>query len=139
MLKFRQQTIAILIAVSLSGTAWAEAEVSAQQFVEGWLALLDRGHYAESYGATAPLFKNQINATRWSASAYAARLPFGTFSSRELISAIYQHAPNGAPPGDYIVFQYSSEFGDNKRAIETITPMLVNGRWQISGYYIRAQ
>ena len=66
-----------------------------------------------------------------------ARQPLGDFSSRELIGAMYRSELPGAPTADYVVFQYKSEFKNKADAIETVTPMLVDGRWQVSGYFVR--
>ncbi len=66
-----------------------------------------------------------------------ARKPFGKFVSRELLGANYRSELPGAPTGDYVVFQFRSSFEKKDGVIETITPMLVNGSWQVSGYYVR--
>lgn len=43
----------------------------------------------------------------------------------------------GAPDGDYVVLQFATKFENNTKAIETVTPMLNEGHWRVSGYYVR--
>ena len=44
----------------------------------------------------------------------------------------------GAPDGEYVVIQYSTNFQNKKSAIETVTPMKnKGGEWRVSGYYIK--
>ena len=57
--------------------------------------------------------------------------------SRKLVSATYATSLPGAPDGEYVVLQYQTRFKYKKSAIETVTPMLDNKRWRVSGYYVR--
>ena len=43
----------------------------------------------------------------------------------------------GAPDGEYVVLQFQADFENKAQAVETITPMLDEGQWRVSGYYIR--
>jgi hypothetical protein len=55
-----------------------------------------------------------------------------------LRSKHYTNTLPGAPDGEYVVIQYETSFENKKSAIETITPMLdEDGRWRVSGYYIK--
>jgi hypothetical protein len=36
-----------------------------------------------------------------------------------------------------VVIQYEAEYEKKHSAIETITPMFEDGKWRVSGYYIR--
>ena len=53
------------------------------------------------------------------------------------MASTYTTSLPGAPDGEYVVLQYESEFQRKKYAIETVTPMLDDGQWRVSGYYIR--
>ena len=129
--------VGILLIICSQWSTAAESPQTAQQVVDVWLAQLDAEDYAATWQATAPVFKSKITSKRWAKMAKSARAPLGEFHSRKLLGAVYQNKLPGAPAGDYIVFQYESDFKKKDGVIETITPMLVNGIWQISGYYVR--
>lgn len=121
----------------ITSFAHCETDQTARQAVDNFLALMDEGAFDASYERTAPVFRAEVSLTEWVKSASTARSAFGAFKSRELIRAQYMDEVPGAPTGDYVIFQFKSKFQKKKKAIETITPVLVNGRWAVSGYYIR--
>ena len=44
----------------------------------------------------------------------------------------------GAPDGQYVVFEFDTQFAHKRAAVETVTPMRdTDGRWRVSGYFIR--
>ncbi len=43
----------------------------------------------------------------------------------------------GAPDWEYVVLQFLADIENKAQAVETITPMLDEGQWRVSGYYIR--
>jgi hypothetical protein len=50
----------------------------------------------------------------------------------------YMTSLPGAPVGEYVLIRYDTTFGKKKSSVETITPMMdKDGRWRVSGYYIR--
>ena len=66
------------------------------------------------------------------------RRPLGKALSRKLRGATYRTEVPGAPPGEYVVLQYDTQFEKLAGATETITPMREkSGVWRVSGYYIR--
>jgi hypothetical protein len=68
----------------------------------------------------------------------AAREPLGTPLSRKLRSATYSRGMPGAPPGEYVVIQFHTQFDKRPLSTETVTPMRVgDGPWKVSGYFIR--
>jgi hypothetical protein len=53
-------------------------------------------------------------------------------------SARYSRTLPGAPDGEYVVIQYSSQFANKASAVETVTPMREkDGSWKVSGYYVK--
>ena len=111
--------------------------LNAAESVELWLNVLDQGDYQTSWELTAPLFRNQVSLDQWMRMAKNARTPLGNFRSRELLSAVYRSGLPDAPEADYIIFQYRTSFAKKDEAVETVTPMLVDGVWKVSGYYVR--
>ncbi|MDH5203677.1 MAG: DUF4019 domain-containing protein [Nitrospirota bacterium] len=113
-------------------------EKSAVDASKAWLKLVDEGKYAESWNKAAQYFKNAVNKEQWKASLEAVRTPLGKVLSRKLKSKQYTKTLPGAPDGEYVVIQYETSFKNKQQAIETITPMLdKNGKWKVSGYYIK--
>ncbi len=114
------------------------AEKAAVTASGAWLALVDEGNYAESWNQAAGFFKNAVTKEQWQQSLKAVRTPLGKVIARKLKSKQYTKTLPGAPDGEYIVIQYETTFENKKSAVETLTPMLdKDGKWRVSGYYIR--
>ena len=126
-----------LILVSISVYASEDKIRDADEAAGKWLALIDGRQYLDSWDQAASLFKQQVSADNWLQSISAARQPLGAMISRKLISATYATSLPGAPDGEYVVLQYQTTFRYKKSAVETVTPMLDNKRWRVSGYYVR--
>ena len=102
-----------------------------------WLGKIDAEKYAESWDDAAAPFKNAISRSQWSGSLEAVRKPLGKSKSRKLLSKKYTESLPGVPEGKYVVIQFETEF-ENKKAVETMTPMLdKDGKWHVSGYFIK--
>jgi len=52
-------------------------------------------------------------------------------------SSEYRTTLPGAPDGEYVVIQFDSSFEHKESALETVTPVLEEGKWKVSGYYIK--
>ena len=129
--------ILVLILAPLSAYASEEKKRDADQAAGKWLALVDGLQYRDSWNNAASLFKQQVKADQWLQAITAARKPLGNMISRKLVSATYATSLPGAPDGEYVVLQYQTVFENKKSAIETVTPMLDNNSWRVSGYFIR--
>ncbi|HTR02787.1 MAG TPA: DUF4019 domain-containing protein [Thermoanaerobaculia bacterium] len=115
-----------------------DAEKAAGGAAEAWLAIVDAGQYGESWDAGAALFKSALTREQWIQALDRVRKPLGKPLSRKLRGATYRTQVTGAPPGEYVVLQYDTQFENLKGATETITPMREkSGAWRVSGYYIR--
>ncbi len=127
--------IALLLAL---GTAHANGpEQAAEQAARAWLSQVDAGQYESSWSHTASLFKRQVTVDQWKNALAGVRQPLGAVQSRQLDSATYAKSLPGAPDGDYVVLQFKTVFEHKAAAVETVTPMLDDGAWRVSGYYIR--
>lgn len=119
-------------------TADHAREKAAVEASRAWLKLVDEGKYSESWEEAAQYFKNALTREQWKSSLESVRSPLGAVLSRNLKSAKYTTTLPGAPDGQYVVIQYETSFRNKQHAIETITPMLdKDGKWRVSGYYIR--
>lgn len=119
---------------SLAGQAEKEAVEAAQ----AWLKLVDKGDYAKSWEEAAPFLQAAVSKDDWTKSLRRALSPLGAVGSRTVQSALYTKTLPGAPDGEYVVIQFSTTFANKKSAVETVTPSKgLDGRWKVSGYYVR--
>ena len=127
-----------LIVCSQTLLADEAAEKEAQAAAKQWLALVDQGQYAESWGTASSYFKNAVPEMQWLQSMKGARQPLGKMISRRLKSATFTTSLPGTPDGQYVVIQYATSFENKASAIETVTPMRDPDRqWRVSGYFIK--
>ncbi len=116
----------------------AGKEAAAISAAEKWLATVDAGEYSSSWKEAAELFRNAVKPEQWEQSMQAARKPLGKLILRKVQTKIYKTALPGAPDGEYVVIQFETSFENKKTAIETVTPMMdKDGKWRVSGYYIK--
>lgn len=127
----------LIVLASMNAYASEQKKHDADQAAGKWLALVDGEQYSESWNRAATLFKQQVSADQWLQAIGAARKPLGSMISRKLVSATYATSLPGAPDGEYVVLQYQTRFQFKASAIETVTPMLDDNRWRVSGYYVR--
>ena len=140
--EFTLAAVLSLFALLLCTGAFAQAqqrpEQLAQQSAEAWLALVDSGNYGESWEEAAQFFKAAVSKEQWQSALRASRGPLGKLISRKLKSATFTNSLPGAPDGEYVVITYESSFEHKQSAVETVTPMLdKDGKWRVSGYYIK--
>lgn len=113
---------AFTLLAATSAGANETPEVAAQSAALAWLSLVDAGNYA----------------SQWQTAAASARAPLDALKSRTLQSATPKSALPGAPDGRYVVIEFAASFEHKASAIETVTPMMdADGKWHVSGYYIK--
>ena len=99
---------------------------------------MDSGKYAESWEETSQMFRDIVPEKEWISKMEAIRKPMGELKSRELSSAEYTTSIPGAPDGQYVIIRFNTSFTHKESALETVTPMMdKDGKWHVSGYYIR--
>ena len=129
--------IAALSVLAIAQTEADQRVQKAQSAAEEWLKLVDFGDYDQSWQKASQMFKSHVSREQWAKTAQATRSPFGQVLSRKVRKATYTDHLPGAPDGDYVVIQYETSFEHKKVAVETVTPMLDDGEWKVSGYFIR--
>lgn len=103
-----------------------------------WLALTDSGRYGESWTQAAQPFKEAISRSDWEQALTRVRKPLGEVTARTLRSATPTTRLPSAPPGEYVVIQYSTTFAAAPERSETVTSLRdADGSWRVSGYFIR--
>jgi hypothetical protein len=112
----------------------ADAERAARE----WLALIDAGNAPASWAVAASLFRDAVSEDQWARALTAARGPLGAVRARTLHAAHPATELPGAPDGQYVVFEFQTQFERKRAAVETVSPMRdKDGQWRVSGYYVR--
>jgi serine/threonine-protein kinase len=108
---------------------------AATNLSQRWLALVDEGKYAESWSAAGKLFKANVQQDKWVQALTSGRQPLGKVVSRELAGREARTEIQGAPPGNYILVAFATNFEQKTDMIETITLIQEeDGQWQVAGY-----
>jgi hypothetical protein len=132
---------ALFIAVlAFAGMSFAADEnlQAATTAAQQWLALVDSGHYGESWDQAASFFKEKVSKQDWLNAMNNGQAPLGKMQSRQFKSAQYETKLPKAPEGNYFVLQFRTKFANASDVVETVTPMLdKDGQWRVSGYYIK--
>jgi hypothetical protein len=142
MSKIHQPLLAAVVVLTLAVLAYGRddqaLEKAAVKAAETWLGLVDSSDYGASWNEAATIFKSRVDKEQWGKAARGVRAPLGKLKSRKLSSATYSKQLPGAPDGEYVVIQYETSFENKNSAVETVTPALEkDGKWRVSGYYIR--
>ena len=137
----RANECVVWLVLLISSSAYAdesETVAAARDSVDAWLELIDADQFSESLENASPVLRNAITDENWNQSLRGSRSPLGEVQSRKLLGAKFDNDLQGAPPGDYVVFGFSSVFQKHDNIIETVTAKKAdNGVWRVAGYFIR--
>ncbi|MFA6543423.1 MAG: protein kinase [Limisphaerales bacterium] len=99
--------------------------------LEFWTGL-ERGNYAQSWEAAAPMFQRTIGKEEWVAQMEKVRRPLGGAVSKKVRSM------NFAPDRSHMDAEYLATFDSRREAVETVSCALhPNGEYKIISYYIK--
>lgn len=101
-----------------------------------WVALLDKGKYAESWEDSATLMKLTVNKDDWIKVMDKTRKPLGSVMTREVIDQRIANDPQGLPKGEYIVLFYKTTFAHKAMAYELVTLLVEEGQWRVLTYHV---
>ena len=125
----------VLLSVGIASSANPSDE-AAIKAAEAWLKLVDDGQYGASWDEASELFKKAVKKPDWEKAVAGVRSPLGQVKTRTLKASKATKKVPGAPEGDYVVIQFDTVL-EKKTVVETITPMLDNGKWRVSGYFVK--
>jgi hypothetical protein len=116
-----------------------DTATAALRAAQAWLAVVDSGRYGDSWARAADAFRERVTRDSWDSTMRTHRAPLGAVTSRVIIGAQPVTNPPNAPPGDYMLLQFRTQFaGREQPAVETVVPMKdPDGAWRVSGYFIR--
>ena len=115
-------------------TTEEDKEYLAQQRV--WLMTLDAEEYEQMWLDAAPSVQGVIGWQEWGNAVKSARQNYGNVKERKFYDAEYLSDVPEAPEGEYVTVRFKTKFG-SKAGIETITTVLENNVWYVSGYYLK--
>lgn len=134
----RIATVAVLLTASPAIFSEDTSQAMAETAAVRWLHLVDSGNYAQSWVTAADSFQGSIEQWQWVSRLSQVRTPLRKVKSRTLSSVTFARSSPGAPDGDSFVFRFATNFRKMAAATETVTVVKnPDGRWCVSGYYIR--
>ena len=103
-----------------------------------FLDLVDSGQYEQSWQSAAAYLKKDIPLEEWIKRLSAVRSVSGKLIDRKQKDYFYTKEPkNGIPPGEYMIYIFTSKFEHKDDLTETVTLMLEDGKiWRVAGYFI---
>ena len=130
--------VCLLALVMSPRSVLAQDTTAAETAATAWLAQVDAGKYADSWTSAASAFKQAVTQEKWQDAVKRVRDQVGALKSRTKSSAAPMTNPPGAPPGEYVIFQYSATFEQRATAPETVTAVRdTEGIWRIVGYFVQ--
>ena len=135
-----QRMFAGIVLMLAAGAVHAAVPVDAVEAVKAadtWLAMVDSGHYAESWKQTAPMLQVAESESAWEQGLQAVRTPLGKVVSRIVVDTQYTTTMPGAPDGQYWAILEQASFEHKAQAAETVILMRVGNDWRVAGYHIR--
>jgi len=123
----------LLPAAALAADAPADATAAAKV----WLALVDKGDYAQSWTDSSSLMRTRISQADWAKAAQPVHETLGAVVTRAPAGVDMMKSLPGAPDGDYAIVHFKSKFAKKADAKETVTMMLDGGTWKCAGYFIQ--
>ena len=85
-------------------------------------------------GLASPL-RASVPEARWRAQIARMRAPLGRPLTRELASAAYAEELVDAPPGQYFMVEFASQFSEAACG-ERVVAMFERGGWRVAGYFV---
>jgi hypothetical protein len=110
----------------------------ARKAAEAWLPLIDSAQYDQSWDQAGRNFRAAVPREKWAEAAAQVRKPLGKFKLRTFALSQFMKDPPNAPPGDYYLLQYNSDFENKAGATETVVLMNEEKNvWKLAGYFIK--
>ena len=117
--------------------ATAAKEKAALAAAGQWLAMVDKGTYADAWQGAAEYFRSLEKQKPFEQRMQTARGPLGKLVSRKLARSVYRTKLADTPEGEYVVMKFDAAFEKKPSAVETVTAMAdKDGQWRVTGYFI---
>ena len=127
----------ILFVAILWSTLCVSQDRSEESRAMAWLAVVDAGHYTESWQQASGFFKQSVSSKQWAVALSQIRGPLWKVLSREVHHVTPYHSLPGAPDGEYRVVTLTTRFEYKASAIETVSLSNEKNKWVVAGYFIQ--
>ena len=117
--------------------AQAVAETDATRVARAWLMLVDQQAWVESWQASGDAFRARLTADQWAQMMQAVRVPLGAANNRQLLAVRENVTPPNAPPGNYQLLQFKTDFAQKPGGFEIVALVQQGDAWKVVGYFIR--
>lgn len=111
---------------------------ASQKAADAWLQMLDADNYGASWDRASKALQYTMKRKEWQDLMNATRKPLGKVSQRVVEDIRIAKDPQGAAPGDYMIFIYNTTFNKGHTK-EIITLQEFNGSWNVFTYTLSAQ
>lgn len=129
--------LTVLALAGLSVSAAVSPLTEAREAALRWLALIDEGAYGESWEQAATLFRIGVGKENWQRAVGSARREIGKSLVRQFKSATFTRGLPGAPEGEYVIVQFTSQYENKASALETVSMTREpDGVWRVAVYNI---
>ena len=81
--------------------------------------------------------RSQVSAALWTSKVEPLRQQLGATSSRMLQTVDRAQSLPGAPPGEYEILQFATDFAHKPGAVETVVLAHESSGWRVDGYFIK--
>jgi hypothetical protein len=115
----------------------ADNKQAAMAAAQSYLSLVDAGKFGEAYDQSAAIVKKSLTRDQFVQQMNGAMEQAGKMTARKLKVAKEYHQLPQAPPGDYYLIEYNSQFAKAGKVVERIVPQKEkDGKWRVSGYHL---
>jgi Protein of unknown function (DUF4019) len=129
--------LAVLLLASACGPRGDAQDVDfATELASEFLRKLDANDAAGSWRELASPLRERVPEAQWPAQIAQMRAPLGRPVARELASAAYAEQLVDAPPGQYFMVEFESQFSEAACG-ERVVAMFEHGAWRVAGYFVR--
>ena len=111
---------------------------ASQKVADAWLKTMDADNYGASWDNASRALQYTMKRKEWEDLMNTTRKPLGRVSQRIVEDIRTAKDPQGAAPGDYMIFIYNTTFSKGP-AKEILTLQENHGTWHIFTYTISAQ
>lgn len=114
----------------------SEQEAEAAEAAGEWLRFVDAAEYRLGWEEASAIFREAVTADQWESAVGQVLRQTGTVSAREVGRVTHTMELPDAPPGNYVILEYESDF-ENTEGVETVVMREESSGWKVVGYFVR--
>jgi hypothetical protein len=129
--------IALVIGVAAPWTAALAQDAKARQESDRILLLIDDAKYSDCWKRASQHHRSHVDGNEWQTQIKKVRETTGKLGERKFTVARPVKVITGFPDGEYMILEYTTDFANKPKAVETIVLSREGGGWKLVGYTIR--